>query len=72
VHYATGASITSADHETLDNLRQTEVKFHTVPPNQSLQMQKLLDTIENLKLVIFDRFYAEEAYSFHVYKTCIH
>lgn len=65
VHYVTSAS--SADHETLDNLRQTGVKFHTVPPNQSLQMQKLLDTVENLKLVIFDRFYAEEAYSFHVY-----
>jgi glycosyltransferase involved in cell wall biosynthesis len=43
------------------------VEFHTVPLNQSLQIKKLLDTIRNLRLVIFDRFYAEEAYSFHIY-----
>jgi len=33
-------------------------------------MKELLDGIPNLSLVVFDRFYAEEAYSFHMYNHC--
>lgn len=68
IHYATGAASNEDDNRAVSELTRQGVLFHSVPPNQSLKMLELLDRIENLSLVIFDRFYAEEAYSFHVYK----
>ena len=62
VHYATGAA--SAGH---DDALQEGVMFHSVPPNRSSQIQDLLSGINDLSLVIFDRFHVEEAYSFHIY-----
>lgn len=71
IHYGTGAPTPYSGANTeVDNLAAEGVEFHSVPPNQSLTMKKLLDEIEDLSLVIFDRFYSEEAYSFHVYNHC--
>ena len=51
------------------------VQFHVVPPNKSDLMQEFLTarTLDtNPMLVIFDRFYAEEMYSFHIHKHSPH
>lgn len=65
IHYATGAA--ASDNKTVENLVHQGVKFHSIPPNQSLKMKQMLDGIPDLSLVVFDRFYTEEAYSFHLY-----
>ena len=72
VHYVTGANSTAAsnNNETVEELTNKGVSFHTIPPNQSLNMKKLLQDIDTVSLVIFDRFYAEEAYSFNIYNHC--
>jgi glycosyltransferase involved in cell wall biosynthesis len=76
VHYATAASPKETDTETANDklLKALGVQFHLLPPNRSTLMKNLLDAIprtENM-LVIFDRFYAEEMYSFHLHEHCPH
>ena len=68
VHYLTGA----APNDLIEN-SYPNVSFHHIPPNDSAKMESLLGGIgSNLSMVIFDRFYAEEAYSFHFKEHCPH
>jgi glycosyltransferase involved in cell wall biosynthesis len=76
VHYATAASPKEAEQETENDklLKTLGVQFHLLPPNRSKLMKNLLDAFprtDNM-LVIFDRFYAEEMYSFHLHEHCPH
>jgi hypothetical protein len=73
IHYATAAS-PKEESETDNLLKTLGVQFHLLPPNRSKLMKNLLDAIprtDNM-LVIFDRFYAEEMYSFHLHDHCPH
>jgi glycosyltransferase involved in cell wall biosynthesis len=76
VHYATAASPKEPEQETENDklLKTLGVKFHLLPPNRSKLMKNLLEALprtDNM-LVIFDRFYAEEMYSFHLHEHCPH
>lgn len=46
-----------------------DVRMHCVPTNRSDRIHTFLhgDFCKHLKAVVFDRFFAEEAYSFHIY-----
>jgi O-antigen biosynthesis protein len=49
------------------------IHFHVLPPNKSRETQDFLAKVSvpgQRLLVLFDRFYAEEMYSFHVHKHC--
>ena len=51
------------------------VQFHVVPPNKSNLTRNFLKATvpdSNHMMVIFDRFYAEEMYSFHIHKSYPH
>jgi hypothetical protein len=48
------------------------VSYHYLPANRTTEIQKFLRKQNNLKVVIFDRFFAEEAYSFHFHKEANH
>lgn len=57
--------------KTCRHQQQNRLQFHHCPPNQSKNIQDLLTKISaecDRLLVIFDRFYSEEMFSFHVYK----
>jgi glycosyltransferase involved in cell wall biosynthesis len=76
VHYATAASPKETEQESESDklLKTLGVQFHLLPPNRSKLMKNLLDALprtDNM-LVIFDRFYAEEMYSFHLHEHCPH
>jgi glycosyltransferase involved in cell wall biosynthesis len=45
------------------------VQMHHLPPNRSERIKEFIqnDADRDLKVVVFDRFFAEEAYSFHFY-----
>lgn len=68
VHYATGAK--EFNQEEVSELQNQGVTFHRIPPNRSQQVKELIEKIGDLSLVLFDRFYAEEAYSFHIHNLC--
>ena len=66
VHYLTGA----APNDSIEK-NYPDVTFHHIPPNDSVKMESLLGRIgSNISMVLFDRFYAEEAYSFHFKEHC--
>ena len=47
------------------------VSFHHIPPNRETTMKQFLledPSMINLRAVIFDRFFSEEAYSFHFHR----
>ena len=78
IHYGTGAKPTPNDsHSSQQLLKSLGVQFHHVPANDSDQMGAFLNKCGALDpkksiLVIIDRFYAEEAYSFHILNQCPH
>jgi hypothetical protein len=54
-------------------LSLSKIHFHVIPPNKSRETQDFLtkvSTPDQRLLVLFDRFYAEEMYSFHVHQHC--
>ena len=74
IHYGTGAKATS-NHSSKQELEGLGVRFHHVPANDSHQMDQFLKDCgaldpEKSVLVIIDRFYGEEAYSFHIHNQC--
>jgi O-antigen biosynthesis protein len=55
------------------DLSVSKIQFHVLPPNKSRETQDLLAKVSapgQRLLVLFDRFYAEEMYSFHVHQHC--
>jgi O-antigen biosynthesis protein len=58
VHFACGAK---GEPET----KLDCVSYHNLPANRTYKIQNFLKQQNNLDVVIFDRFFAEEAYSFH-------
>lgn len=73
VHYGTGAKCNKGSFAQVSATQELEnlgVKFHHVPPNNSEAMQLFLQhsNSSDKVLVIIDRFYSEEAYSFHIHK----
>jgi len=62
VHYGCGQ--TASPPTTFPN-----VQMHYVPANRSAHMNEFLhgEFCKDMKAVVFDRFFAEEAYSFHIY-----
>lgn len=72
VNYGSGAPKPSALAECahLHSL-STEygIKLHDIPPNRSGAMKHTLSNdLEDLDAVVFDRYFAEEAYSFHFHQ----
>ena len=69
VHYGSGAKMKSSSPTINGN-----IKMHKVNPNRGQEIKEFLKSrnMNNLKAVIFDRFFAEEAYSFHFYKHTPH
>lgn len=65
VHYACGGK--REPDTTLDR-----VTYHYLPVNRTAEIQAFLQRQHNLQVVIFDRFFAEEAYSFHFYNKANH
>jgi O-antigen biosynthesis protein len=69
IHFGTGVSKPKTDSTAA--LKDLGVEFHHVPPNDSHCIQRLIQKLcgadqgKNL-VVVLDRFYGEEAYSFHV------
>lgn len=71
---AEGYSKDGDDDEATAAWKQRGVQLHELPPNRNDQardflLHKLPKPSEHL-LVIFDRFYTEEMFSFHVHKHC--
>ena len=72
VSYGSGATKPSAltDYAHLHSL-STEygIKLHDIPPNRSGTINQILSNdFQDLDAVVFDRYFAEEAYSFHFQK----
>lgn len=66
VHFA--ASSKETDHEVVTGLQKEGVHFHSIEPNNTKAMKSLLDGIgTDLSLVIYDKFYTEEMFSFHIH-----
>lgn len=66
VYFLTGAT----PNDTIEK-SYPEVIFCHMPPNDTPGVQAVLEKIGvDLSIVIFDRFYAEEAYSFHFRRHC--
>lgn len=66
VHFA--ASAKEVDDAVVEELESHGVCFHSIEPNKSNEIAGLLDRIgTDLALVLYDKFYTEEAYSFHVH-----
>jgi O-antigen biosynthesis protein len=68
----------SAVHTDLDSLNTNDFQYHTLLPNRSEDADRFLDQLyrynnvdhldaTTLFVIIFDRYYSEEMYSFHVY-----
>ena len=75
VHYGCGIPLPEKipSHNDMDikypNLKH--VSFHHIPPNRETTMKHFLledPIMSNLQVVIFDRFFSEEAYSFHFHR----
>ena len=73
VHFGCGAPF---KHQQQSSDFLSDVHLHHVKPNRTNEMAKLLHHIQTeygpISAVIFDRFYAEEAYSFHIREACPH
>jgi hypothetical protein len=69
VHYACGLSSSKQPQINFTSI-PPNISVHHMPPNRSINIQQFLSSNEmnNLQAVIFDRFFAEEMYSFHLYK----
>lgn len=77
MHYITGTHNQPKLDESEDTLRalaeDVGIQFHVLPPNQAFASTRLFESItkdsdEASILAIFDRFYAEEMYSFQIHK----
>jgi glycosyltransferase involved in cell wall biosynthesis len=67
VHFA--AASKSIENDTIRELEDSGVHFHSLQPNNSSAMHEFLNMVgEDLTLVIHDKFYTEETYSFHINK----
>ena len=66
VHYGSGAKRKSS----LSPFDGKNIEMHQINPNRGQEIMEFLKsrTMKNLKAVIFDRFFSEEAYSFHFHK----
>jgi len=74
VHYGSGAPKPSSltEYARLHNL-STEygIRLHTIPANRSDAIEGIIlasNEFKDLSAVVFDRYFAEEAYSFHFWK----
>ena len=74
IHYATATSKTPPIIKDIQReLEEQNVHLHVLPPNRSEMTKEFLTkTLPTTKstLVVFDRFYAEEMYSFHLHLHC--
>ena len=71
VHYGSGAPkpSTLTEYAHLHSLStHHDIKLHDVPTNKSDVMRDMLSDFPNLRAVLFDRYFAEEAYSFHFHR----
>ncbi|KAL7462143.1 hypothetical protein ACHAXS_002530 [Conticribra weissflogii] len=72
VHFGCGANLPKRYGE--GNGGCNHIQWHHIKPNRSNDMTKLIQNIEAenglIKAVVFDRFYAEEAYSFRIREEC--
>jgi len=72
VHCGCGATL---HHHILNPTDNNNIRWHQIKPNRSEDMKNLIHTIETkhnnpIRAVVFDRFYAEEAYSFRIKELC--
>jgi O-antigen biosynthesis protein len=66
VHFA--ATSAERDENTIQDLSNCGVRFHKIAANSTKDMQDLLDEIGgDLSMVIYDKFYTEEMFSFHIH-----
>lgn len=71
VHYACGLGQGQGQGQQKQNIPK-DVTIHHLPPNRSEEIKNILNSSvfnKTLQTVMFDRYYAEEIYSFHFYKT---
>jgi len=72
VHFACGASMKQKQSMSVAE----NVHWHHIKPNRTDDMTNLLQHIQSnhgpIRAVVFDRFYAEEAYSFRIREQCPH
>ena len=73
VHFGCGANMPQSS-SGIDEGSANGVNWHQIKPNRSNQMRNLIQNIEAnggpIQAVIFDRFYAEEAFSFKIREEC--
>ena len=73
VHFGCGATL--HDSHILNPTGNSNIYWHQIKPNRTEDMKNLIHTIETkhnnpIRAVVFDRFYAEEAYSFRIKELC--
>lgn len=72
IRYATGAAPKENDPRQVNitqELKQHDIDVSYVPLNDSAKIEKYLQSMESIDMAVFDRFYAEEAYSFNIQKA---
>ncbi|KAL7547143.1 hypothetical protein ACHAWF_010461 [Thalassiosira exigua] len=73
VHFGCGAKFPPAPSNAIGTSGDG-IHWHRIKPNRSDEMKALLQRIEHnhapIRAVVFDRFYAEEAFSFRIRETC--
>ena len=74
VHFGCGAKLHDSSIINEKRTGNNLIHWHQIKPNRSKDMKNLIHTIENkhnsIRAVVFDRFYAEEAYSFRIKELC--
>ena len=72
VHFGCGAKLPTPSRSSLRNYNK--IHWHEIKPNRTKDMNELLSRIKNehgpIRAVVFDRFYAEEAFSFRIRDEC--
>ena len=81
VHFGCGAKMPQsirirddASNTAVPGTGSNHIHWHQIKPNRSEEMKTLLHNIQSnhgpIKAVVFDRFYAEEAFSFRIRDIC--
>ena len=75
VHFGCGATLHDSSIINEKRTGNNNIHWHQIKPNRSEDMKNLIHTIETkhnnpIRAVVFDRFYAEEAYSFRIKELC--
>ncbi|KAL7537352.1 hypothetical protein ACHAXR_007758 [Thalassiosira sp. AJA248-18] len=73
VHFGCGAKMPQSLTDACNDGKHL-IHWHQIKPNRSDELKMLLENIQNnhgpIKAVVFDRFYAEEAFSFRIREMC--